>query len=203
MSVSAVDDIAAPWRDLLLAKLAARRPHIETRMAYYAGDHRLPKAPRNAAEAYRRLLETARTNWCRLVVDAVAERLRVVGFRFGDTEAGDEGAWLIWQANGMDADHELAHNDALVCGNTFVMVWPDDTSPVGVRISIEHPLQTTVAYEPGDRRRRIAALKTFVDPIAATRDAWLVTPEAWWRWQRKATSTELEGKAPADISGGQ
>jgi hypothetical protein len=191
MPNGAADDLAANWRDLLLAKLTARRPAIETRMAYYAGEHVLPKAPKNAAEAYRRLLQTARTNWCRLIVDAVAERLSVTGFRFGDTETGDEQAWLMWQANSMDADHELAHNDALVCGSTFVMVWPDDSSPVGVRISIEHPLQTTVAYEPGDRRQRIAALKTYVDPIGGIRDAWLCTPGAWWRWQRKATAAEM------------
>lgn len=198
MSDGNVPDVPAGWRDLLLAKLQARRPAIELRMSYYAGDHRLPRAPKGAADAYRRLLNSARTNWCRLVVDAVAERLRVVGFRFGGTStedgdlSGGDDAWLLWQANGMDAAHEMAQNDALVCASSFVSVWPDDESPVGVRISIEHPLQTIVAYEPGERRRRIAAIKTFVDPIARLRYATLITADGWWQWTRPVSPGEDE-----------
>src|SRR4051812_8532579 len=119
------DDAPAAWRDVLLTKLYNDRPRVVERMAYYAGDHVLPRAPRQAVDAYRRLLRQSRTNWCRLVVDAVAERLRVVGFRFGDNSAGDKDAWLIWQANALDADHELAQSDALVCGSSFVLVQPD------------------------------------------------------------------------------
>lgn len=199
-------DLAGQWRDLLLARLAARRPAVLTRMAYYAGDHLLPPVPEGAANAYRRLLRTARTNWCRLIVDAVAERLRVVGFRFGDTEEGDDNAWLVWQSNEMDANHGMAQNDALVVGSSYVSVWPDEASPVGVRISVEHALQTVVAYEPGDRRRRIAALKTFVDPIAMTRDAWLVTRDGWWLWRGPTASddesTPVNGASWELIDGG-
>jgi hypothetical protein len=172
------------WRDVLLAKLDAQRPHVLTRMSYYAGEHRLPVAPRGAREAYTRLLASCRTNWCRLVVDAVAERLRVVGFRFGGTEQGDSDAWLLWQANRLDADHERAQNDALVCGSTFVLVWPDEASPVGVTISVEHPLECALAYEPGARRTRIAGVKSWVDVLGQRRHAWVVTPEGVWRWER-------------------
>jgi hypothetical protein len=184
------DAAAAGWRDLLLARIEARRSEVVLRMRYYSGDHVLPQMPPGAQVAYRRLLRTARTNWCRLVVDAVAERLRVVGFRFGETEAADDNAWLIWQANEMDAMHGMAQNDALVIGSSYVSVWPDPDSGTGVRIGIEHPLQTTVVYEPGDRRRRIAALKTFLDPIAGTADAWLATRDGWWLWRGKATGDE-------------
>jgi Phage portal protein, SPP1 Gp6-like len=195
------DDLAGVWRDLLLAKLDARRPDTITRMAYYAGDHRLPTAPEKARDAYRRFLLMARTNWCRLVVDAVAERLRVVGFRFGEGLEGDDSAWQVWQANAMDADHEMAQNDALVCGHSFVMVWPDDDSPVGVRISIEHPLQTTVAYDPGDRRQRIAALKTWLDPLAQRRYAWLCTAFTAYLWSRPAAETERTAVAAGAAAG--
>jgi hypothetical protein len=172
------------WRDVLLAKLDAQRSHVLSRMRYYSGDHTLPSAPKGAREAYMRLLASCRTNWCRLVVDAVAERLRVVGFRFGGSEQGDQDAWLMWQANRLDADHERAHNDALVCGNTFVLVWPDAESPVGAAITVEHPLEVTVAHEPGNRRARLAAVKSWVDPLGQERHVWLVTPEGVWQWRR-------------------
>jgi hypothetical protein len=48
------------WRDVLLAKLHAERPRIVERMAYYAGDHTLPRAPKAAQDAYRRLMRQSR-----------------------------------------------------------------------------------------------------------------------------------------------
>lgn len=179
------------WRDLLLAEISSRRDDVIHHLDYYEGDHALPRAPAGAAEAFRRFLRLSRTNWCRLIVDAVAERLKLTGFRFGDDQT-DEDAWLIWQANGMDADHEMAQNDALVIGRSYILVWPDDETPTGVRISVEHALQTTIAYEPGNRRRRIAALKTYVDVLAGRRYAWLATSDAAYLWSRSATDVEIE-----------
>jgi hypothetical protein len=181
------------WRDVLLAGLTARRPETDLHFAYYRGDHRLPRPPRAATDAYQRLLKQSRTNWCRLIVDSVAERLKVVGFRFGDEKAGDEQAWLFWQANRLDADSEMAHTDALVAGRTFVIVWPDEANASGVRVSIEHPTQCIVAYEPGDAHSRIAALKTYVDPLAGVRSAWLVSAQGTWTWQRPLAAGEEQG----------
>jgi Phage portal protein, SPP1 Gp6-like len=105
-------------------------------------------------------LEEAAANWCELVVNAVAERLQVVGFRFG-TEADSAAAWAIWQANQMDADAEMVQTDALVQGSSFVLVQPDEANPSGVSITPESALQATVVYEPGSRRRRLAGYKRF------------------------------------------
>jgi Phage portal protein, SPP1 Gp6-like len=193
VSLLAEADLASPeeWRDLLLDRMAGREGEVRKRMRYYSGDHVLPSAPRGAREAFQRFLRISRTNWCRLIVDAVAERLRVTGFRFGD-DAADDDAWLVWKANGMDADHEVAQNDALVCGSSFVLVWPDEDTPTGVRLSVEHTLQMTVAYEPGNRRRRIAGLKTYLDVLAGLRYAWLATPGVTYLWSRAATHAEID-----------
>lgn len=163
------------WRDVLLAELAARQPTLAERFAYYEGDHPLPRAPRAAREAYARFLRQSRSNWVQLVVDAVAERLQVVGFRFGKDESGDADAWAIWQANGFDADGELSQSDALTGGVSYVSVWPDDSNPVGVSIAPEHPLQTIVAFDPRRRRRRLASAKVWVE--FARWMCWIATPE--------------------------
>jgi hypothetical protein len=187
-------EMAARWRDLLLAELAARQPSLRIRFDYYEGDHPLPRAPQAAKEAYRRLLRQSRTNWCQLVVDAVAERLQVAGFRFGDTEADDADAWLVWQANGLDADGELSQTDALTAGVSYVSVWPDEDSPVGVRIDAEHPTQTIVAYDPDRKRRRVAALKAWQE--WGTLRCWLVLADASYEWTADA-------QAAASINGQQ
>ena len=178
---------AVAWRDVLLAELAARQAILRTHFAYYEGDHPLPRAPKAARDAYKRLLRQSRTNWVQLVVDAVAERLAVVGFRFGD-QAGDADAWRIWQANGLDADSELAQTDALTCGVNYVSVWPDEGSPVGVTIAAEHPYQTVIAFDPDRRRHRLAALKAWSEPGVLR--CWLVLPEASFEWVADARALE-------------
>jgi hypothetical protein len=170
---------AEQWRDVLLTELLRRQLNLRVHFAYYEGDHPLPRAPKAARDAYRRLLKQSRTNWVQLVIDSVAERLEVVGFRFGD-QNGDDDAWAIWQANQMDADAELAQTDALTCGVNYVSVWPNDDSPVGVYIAPEHPTQTIVAFDPAMRRNRVAALKAWVEPNAL--HCWLTLPEFTYEW---------------------
>jgi hypothetical protein len=111
-------------------------------------------------EVFRTFLAESGCNWAELIVNAVAERLHVVGFRFG-AEADNALAWTLWQANSMDADSELVQTDALVMGSSFLLVQPDETNPTGVSITPESPYQATVLYEPGNRRRRMAGYKRY------------------------------------------
>lgn len=154
------------WRDHLYVELHERQRGIARFQAYYDGRHPLPQAPKKIEEKFRTFAEQARTNWCQLIVDAPAERLEVVGFKFGtgdDAEAATAlDVWReIWQGNHLDADSKLMHIDALTLGSSFALVWPDEAHPAGVRITMEHATQCVVAYEPGDRRRRAAGLKVW------------------------------------------
>jgi hypothetical protein len=133
--------------------------------AYYEGDHRLTFATAKFREAFGHLFSAIADNWMQLVVEAKAERLEVQGFRFGREPSADQAAWDIWQANGLDAEHKLVHNEAIKLGEAYWLVEPGqgDDPP---RITSEHPCQTIVAHAPGDHRRRLAALKKWVDEDA-------------------------------------
>lgn len=178
------------WRDRLAARLIDRQRGLARLQAYYDGDHPLPQGPKKVTEKFRRLQREARTNWMALVVDAVAERLQVVGFRFGEETGGDDVAWRIWQTNHLDADHKLVHADALTLGCSYVLVWPDATHPAGVRITAEHASQCIVDYVPGDRRERAAGLKLWRD-----RDGFVYAtvylPGEVWRWVSDRPTTGL------------
>src|SRR5215831_19563402 len=76
-------------------------------------------------QTFRTFLAESGCNWAELIVNAVAERLQVVGFRFG-SETDSELAWNLWQSNCMDADSELLQTDALVTGSSFLLVQPDE-----------------------------------------------------------------------------
>jgi Phage portal protein, SPP1 Gp6-like len=168
------------WRAACSRKLDDQARRAEVFMAYYDGTEEVPAIlDTDERQTFRRLLADAGANWSELVVNAVAERLTVTGFRFG---AASDAAWLLWQANSMDADAELVQTDALVCASSFVLVQPDDDTPGGVSITAESPLEATVLYEPGSRRRRAAGYKRFGEAGGATTEV-VILPEIIATWE--------------------
>jgi hypothetical protein len=154
----------AEWRDLLDARLHERWNEWKVYDAYYEGDHRISSWLRTTQTAFQgtvlgQLLRDLTDNYMTLVVDAPAERCRVQGFRFGEVDSDDE-AWSIWQANGLDTQSNMVHTESIKLGEAYWMVQP---SPDGPLITAEHPSQVIVAHAPGDRRKRVAALKKWND----------------------------------------
>ena len=157
------------------AQLDWQIPRAETYLAYYEGGAGIIALLDTAErETFRRFLDESAENWCVLVVNAVAERLAVVGWRFG---ASSDQANAIWQANHMNADHKMVHRDSLVTGGGYVLVQPDDTNMSGVSITAESPLECTVLHAPGNRRKRLAGYKRFTDPVSHQQTEIVMTPE--------------------------
>ena len=151
------------WVYTLNKALDARRPQLDRLDAYYCGDHPLPIAPKKAHDAFRRLLRMSRSNWMGLVVDAVAERAKVEGFRFGADAAADKQAWKMWQTNGLDVGFKSVILESLICGVSYVTVAPNYDDPRTPIITPEHPAQVIVATDPANPRRRFAAFKKWLD----------------------------------------
>ena len=169
---------------------------------YYDGEYEIIALLDTAErQTFRKLLQESGADWCELVVNAVAERLQVQGFRF--TDGGSAVAWQIWQDSCMDADAEMVQTDALVTGQSFALVQPSDDSPTGVEITAESPFEATVLYQPGDRRQRIAGYKRFSgDAMEYMWPAWmgapatgqtevLITPEVIVTWPAGGNGPEI------------
>ena len=150
----------AEWRDQLVTRLDARWAELQVFDAYYEGDHALAFATRKFREVYGSLFRALTDNWMPIVVDSSVERLRVQGIRFGSNQQADSDAWAIWQANGLDAESNMVHTEAVKLGWAYWMVQPNGDVP---KITAEHPSQVIVATEPGDRRKRVAAVKKWGD----------------------------------------
>src|SRR6476659_3618581 len=94
---------------------------------YYEGNHPLPfiveKDRAKMTKEFRGLLDASGTNFCRLVVDAVEERMRIEGFHTGESDQRDSAAWDIWQANQMDVQSNVAMIESLVKGVSYLSVW--------------------------------------------------------------------------------
>jgi hypothetical protein len=150
------------WVDRLNRQLDARRDQVDLFDRYYTGNHPLPGVPDHAKGAFRRWLRQSRANWMELVISAVTDRLDVDGFRWDSQEADDE-AWDIWQANDLDVGAEEVHTEALVSGESYVLVAPDDTDREVPLLTVEHPSQVIVANDPARRRVRTAAFKKWCE----------------------------------------
>lgn len=182
-----MDRTPLEWLELLLIELQKQRAQFGRYDAYYTGDHPLPDAPRGARAEFLRLMRLARSNWMELVVDAVAERLIVDGVRFGNQPGADLDIWsTLWQPNGLDAEHGSVHTEALIGGRAAVLVWPRPGNKAP-SITPEHPTEVYVRTAPGDRRRRVAAIKAWTDGADEYAIVWL--PELVHKFRR------LEGRA--------
>lgn len=179
--------------------------------SYYDGNARLEYAGRKFREAFGDLFRDWSDNFLALVVDAVAERLSVEGFRVpiedgaeDDQRQADKDAWTIWQRNHLDADSHLAHLDSLVVGCGFVSVWADPGTPGEAIIAVEDPCEVYVEHVPGSRRKRKAALKRWVDEDTRLVHATLYRPDAIYKYVstdplREGSSVDTARYVPREV----
>lgn len=193
---------AMTWLAQLYPQLKSRQSGLQALDDYYTGDHPLPfLTPAHAEKMrsqFRQMLEESRSNFMRLLVDVVDERLQVEGFRLSaDSDIqSDKDSWEIWQANKMDSLSRLAFLDSLVKGVSYISVWSDTDDDGYADIAVEDALETIVAYTPGSNfRARDAALKVWSDPTANLERATVYLPDGCYRFQRKQTDENnlLEG----------
>lgn len=173
------------WLEALAPKLTSRWGELRKYEDYYFGRQPLAFATANYREQFATMLRSLCDNWMVLLVSAVSERLHVDGFRFSQGAAADQDAWRIWQRNELDADSEIAHSTALATSVCPIMVWADRDGLA--EITIEHPSQVYVAYESGSRRRRLAALKMWVDDWTGATFANVYLPDTITKFSGKTT----------------
>lgn len=148
---------------LLENELIRRRGDIDVHNAYYRGRQKLKFASDEFAKYHGERYRDFSDNWVQVVADSPVERLTVTGFlASGETEA-DKDLWRVWQVNGLDADSQLGFLGAVTGARCFVLVWGDPDDPDMPCVTFEDASQSIVAYEPGSRRHRRAALKRWQD----------------------------------------
>jgi hypothetical protein len=102
---------------------------------YYVGNHRLAYASEKFRNAFGRLFAAFADNQCSRVVDILADRLNITGFQCCDDpldpnatpdDALAAWAWTnLWEQNRMTRKAGEVHQEALRCGDAYVIVWPN------------------------------------------------------------------------------
>ncbi len=149
---------------------------------YYGGNHDLAFATDKFRNAFGTLFREFALNLCPAVCEAVRDKLRVVGFGIDNvgTQAaslpvsGEQAARLrsdisrIWHANRMRISAGEVHKEVLICGDAYMIVWPDASgnavmypnraASVTVTYDDEQPgkiVRAAKCWRGGDKRIRL------------------------------------------------
>ncbi|MGW6243855.1 phage portal protein [Streptomyces roseolus] len=171
---------------LLESELQARGRDIARNNAYYRGQHPLKYASQEFGKFHGDRYKDFSDNWVQVVADSPVERMTVTGFQASDQTEADKELWKVWQVNGLDADSQLGFLGSVVHGRSFVLVWGDPRNPDMPVVTFEDPGQCVIAYEPGSRRERRAALKRWQD--GGEDFATLYLPDEVWKFSRPRLS---------------
>lgn len=135
---------------------------------YYEGRQPLAFLSPEARTALGNRFGVMASNIPRLAVTALAERLRITGFD------GDAALWADWVRCDLDQTSGVAHREALLLGDSFVIVWADQLGrPL---VSVESAKQVAILADPGTRET-LAAVKRWEDAQTNTTEAVLYLPD--------------------------
>lgn len=116
-------------------------------------------------------LEPLRTvlGWCGTAIRARSNRLTLQGFRMPDQTTVDDDLQRAWQANNLDAESTLVHNDSMIYGRSYAVLGVPDSPDDPPLTTIESPLNMNASWDV--RNREVSgAYQTYydVDPASET-----------------------------------
>lgn len=153
------------WLPILAKRMDDGMPRIRLLKRYVDGDAPLPEADKNTREAWRRFQKQARTNWGRMIREAVADRIVPNGITIGGSATSAESmrAQLIWRNNRMDSVFKDWVRDGLTFAESYLTVWSANAAGDVPVITKDSPETMCVAEDPLQPWRVRAALRVWRD----------------------------------------
>ena len=142
------------------AALKGKQARYDLLWAYYDGDHPLRYSTERLRELFRDINARFVQNWCAVVIDAAKDRLNLDNLHLGDDQTDGDELSRLWAESGLRLDADDALLAALVTGESFVIVWPDETGrPQGY---YNDPRLCHAFYDAENPRRMTFAAKWWV-----------------------------------------
>ncbi|HEX8833983.1 MAG TPA: phage portal protein, partial [Abditibacteriaceae bacterium] len=135
---------------------------------YYEGRHKLTFATQKFMDTFGDTFQAMAENLCPAVVDSVTDRLQLQGFT---AASGADAARVaaecqeIRRRNRMDRRDGEKFRDALICGENYVMVWPDRNDRTKPIIYPQTPENVVVKYHDEQFGFIIQAAKFWIEKI--------------------------------------
>ena len=115
VGTNGLDPIAESLMRWIQQQADDRRSDYEMCRQYYSGNH--DTALTDRLQKFLPPSLQFRDNFMNVVVDALSERLTVMGF---DNEQVGEWAWDLWQLNRMDYLQNVVHTEAVMLGDSYL-----------------------------------------------------------------------------------
>jgi len=164
------------WLQRLYQQLRVQQDRCEKLQRRYEGNAPIPFISPIQQEAVRWFVEKSRTNFERVIVNAVLSRLRIRGLRTAvdDDEGGDADAFKAW----LGARGKLwtldVHKMALAMSMAYLIIGKDADGRL--LVTAEDPRLVTAITDPANPYKVLAALKLFYDEVAQADVAYLYLP---------------------------
>lgn len=167
-----------------LDEKAARYTELDK---YAAGEQPLSFLSPEARLSLGNRLTAISVNVPRLLVESIAERLRILDITGADI-------WADWLRNDLDQVAGLVHREALTLGDAYVTVWADAAGrPL---VSAESARQVSTLTDPGTRQI-VAALKRW--ETATTTEAVLYGPDSITRLRADGLGATTTGFKTVEV----
>lgn len=124
--------------------------------AYYTGEVSESFASAKLRHVLRATGHTGTQNYCRVIVDAVLNRLEIANV-VCDTQRAQAKVTEIFEANELGLEANEIHRAALEYGDAYALVWPDANGDI--KISYNSPKTTAIVYNPENPREKLYAVK--------------------------------------------
>ncbi|GCA97170.1 phage portal protein [Mycolicibacterium sp. NCC-Tsukiji] len=148
---------------------------------YYEGCSPLSYLAPEAVAALGDRLRRISVNVPKVLVDSIAERLRVTAIAGADV-------WDDWQRLDLDQLSDMTHREALILGTSYLTVWAGvDGRP---QVSVESARQMSMLVDPGSREP-IAAAKRW--NTATTTEAVIYRPDRIERLRANSSGATTAG----------
>lgn len=142
----------------LIQDINERKPKLHTYRRYYDGKQRVKFVGAELQFEFGRQLQNLSCNRCEVVVDAVLDKLAITGFEDKAEDSNhEELAKQYWEEHNMDTVARQVHQEALIHGDAYVIVWPNED----VEVFAQHSDQFAVIYDDEYPDRLYAAAKSW------------------------------------------
>ena len=156
-------DLATSTRNLKTAfdAIKAKQRTYNEMLAYYDGNQPTVYLTQRLREIFRGVDVEFVENWCAVVIDTCRDRINLKGFSIKDRKA-QAAIDRLWESNELAIESDDIHTHALVCGEAFLIVWPDDTGETG-EAYFNDPRMVHMVYDATNPRKKAYAGKLWTD----------------------------------------
>jgi hypothetical protein len=132
--------------------------------AYYDGDQPLKYTSSKLHEVFKRMDAHFEQNWCAVVVDSCLDRINLARLTVANNPTAEALLNEDWARLELGLEDDSVHLGALVCGESFIIAWPDPSDPQQQSEAYYNdPRLCHVEYDPEHPRKKKFAAKWFVD----------------------------------------